>query len=137
MSAGGVATGAVVGGGERLVLTLLFSALLHGVVLLGVGFGTGQPAAAPPMLDIILVATGTNQAPDQADFLAQANQEGGGDLDEAVRPTALASASSSERAKPPVVTASPMRSIAWRTSVFFRTRNSTPTSRKRERSSFA
>ncbi len=92
MSAGGVGTGVVVGGGERLVLTLLFSALLHGVVLLGVGFGTGQPAAAPPMLDIILVATGTNQAPDQADFLAQANQEGGGDLDEAVRPTALASA---------------------------------------------
>lgn len=92
MSAAGVATGAAVGGGERLVLTILFSALLHGVVLLGVGFGTGQPAPAPPMLDIILVATGTSQAPEEADFLAQANQEGGGDLDEAVRPTALASA---------------------------------------------
>ncbi|MCK9488527.1 MAG: TonB family protein [Xanthomonadales bacterium] len=92
MSAGAAATGAWEGGGERLVLTLLFSALLHGVVLLGVGFGVAQPAAAPPMLDIILVATGTSQAPDQADFLAQANQEGGGDLDEAVRPTSLANA---------------------------------------------
>lgn len=92
MSAAGAVTGAAVGGGERLVLTILFSALLHGVVLLGVGFGTGQPAQAPPMLDIILVATGTSQAPEEADFLAQANQEGGGDLDEAVRPTALASA---------------------------------------------
>lgn len=96
MSAAGGAAGAAVGGGERLVLTLLFSALLHGVVLLGVGFGTGQPAPAAPMLDIILVSTGTSQAPDQADFLAQANQEGGGDMEEAERPTALASAAAME-----------------------------------------
>ena len=95
MSAAGGAAGAAVGGGERLVLTLLFSALLHGVVLLGVGFGTGQPAPAAPMLDIILVSTGTSQAPDQADFLAQANQEGGGDMEEAERP--LASAAAMER----------------------------------------
>lgn len=79
-------------GTERFVLTVVFSAILHGVVLLGVGFAAPQPPAAAPSLDVILVATSTRDAPKDADFLANAAQEGGGDLDRAARPTAPASA---------------------------------------------
>lgn len=87
-----VGNAATAAGGERLVLTVIFSALLHGVVLLGVGFSAAQGPSAPPMLDVILVATSTREAPDKADFLAQANQEGGGDLDHPERPTAVGNA---------------------------------------------
>jgi len=79
-------------GGERLALTVVFSAMLHGVILLGVGFSAAQAPSAPPMLDVILVATSTRDKPDKADFLAQANQEGGGDLDHPERPTAVGNA---------------------------------------------
>lgn len=77
-------------GTERFVLTVVFSAILHGVLLLGVGFAAPGGAPTTPTLDVILVSTAMRNAPEQADFLANANQEGGGDLDEAARPTAPA-----------------------------------------------
>ena len=77
---------------ERFVLTLVFSAILHGVVLLGIGFAAPNTPPSMPSLDVILVSTATQQAPDSADFLANANQEGGGDLDTKARPTAPISA---------------------------------------------
>lgn len=79
-------------GTERFILTLVFSAILHGVLLLGVGFAAPTPPPAMPSLDVILVSTATRQAPETADFLANAHQEGGGDLDEKARPTAPDSA---------------------------------------------
>ena len=86
------AAGAASLGTERFVLTVVFSAIVHAVVLLGVGFAAPQSPAAAPSLDVILVATSTLDAPKDADFLANAAQEGGGDLDRAARPTAPASA---------------------------------------------
>lgn len=79
-------------GTERFVLTVVFSAILHGVVLLGVGFAAPPRPEAAPSLDVILVSTSTLSSPERADFLANAAQEGGGDLEEAARPTAPASA---------------------------------------------
>jgi protein TonB len=79
-------------GTEKVVLTVVFSAMVHGVVLLGVGFTAPDPPPATPTLDVMLVSTSTRDAPDRADFLANANQAGGGDLDEKARPTAPASA---------------------------------------------
>lgn len=79
------------GGSERLTLTVLFSGIVHALVLLGVGFTAPRPPPATPTLDVMLVASSTQQAPEQADFLAQANQEGGGTLEEKARPSALAS----------------------------------------------
>lgn len=79
-------------GTERFVLTLVFSAILHAVVLLGIGFAAPNTPPSMPSLDVILVSTATQQAPDSADFLANANQEGGGDLDTKARPTAPISA---------------------------------------------
>ena len=39
-----------------------------------------------PTLDVILTETQTTEAPKDADFIAQANNKGGGDKDEARRP---------------------------------------------------
>jgi protein TonB len=85
MSAAGLGT-------EKVVLTVVFSAMVHGVVLLGIGFTAPDPPPATPTLDVMLVSTSTRDAPDKADFLANANQAGGGDQEEKARPTAPASA---------------------------------------------
>jgi len=68
----------------RLNFTLLFSVIIHLVILLGVGFTVSSPPNNPPLttLDITLVKQQTELAPEQADFLAQANNEGGGIADE-------------------------------------------------------
>ena len=77
------------GPGDRLSLTTGFALLLHAVALFGIEFTLEDPlAAALPALDVILVQSSSAEAPEKADFLAQANQQGGGDADEAVRPSA-------------------------------------------------
>lgn len=67
--------------------TLLFSLLLHGVLLLGITFHFVKPTPSLPTLDVTLVNVANQQAPDKADFLAQANNTGGGRSDRAARPS--------------------------------------------------
>ncbi|EIL99731.1 energy transducer TonB [Rhodanobacter thiooxydans] len=69
--------------------TLLFSLLLHGVLLLGITFHFVKPSPSLPTLDVTLVNVANQQAPDKADFLAQANNTGGGRSDRAARPSDL------------------------------------------------
>ncbi len=76
----------VIGAGERLAVTLLFSLLVHGVVLLGITFAPEPPALSLPALDVILVPSKTEATPDKVDFLANAAQQGGGESDESRRP---------------------------------------------------
>ncbi|MHB8453461.1 MAG: energy transducer TonB [Acidiferrobacterales bacterium] len=64
---------------DRLGLTVFGSVLVHMVVILGVTFSV--PKVRMPGLDtleITLVQTRSDHAPDHPDFLAQANQDGGG-----------------------------------------------------------
>ncbi|KQZ79996.1 energy transducer TonB [Rhodanobacter sp. Root561] len=68
--------------------TFLFSLLLHGVLLLGITFHFVKPSPSLPTLDVTLVNVANRQAPDKADFLAQANNTGGGQNDRAARPSA-------------------------------------------------
>ncbi len=75
--------------GDRLAATLVFSLIAHGVVALGIGFSIDDPAPVLPTLDVILVQTHSSEAPDKADFLAQANQSGGGETDKVERPSEL------------------------------------------------
>lgn len=69
--------------------TMLFSLLLHGVLLLGLTFHFAKPQPSLPTLDVALVNVANQEAPDKADFLAQANNRGGGQSDRAARPSQL------------------------------------------------
>lgn len=75
-----------VGENERLSATLVLSLILYGLLILGVGFALDDAAPVVPTLDVILSQTQTPLTPEQADFLAAANQQGGGDHDKAQRP---------------------------------------------------
>ncbi len=71
------------GSADRLGVTLLFSLIAHGVLALGLTFEYEKPAPQLPSLDVILVQSANGEKPDKADFLAQANNSGGGTADEA------------------------------------------------------
>ena len=85
---GAVAAAAPGGIGERqrLGATLVLSLLVHGMVVLGVGFALNEAAPVLPTLDVILTEASSALTPEQADFLAQASNRGGGEHDEARRP---------------------------------------------------
>ena len=75
-----------IGERERLSATVVLSLLLHGLLILGVGFALDSAAPVMPTLDVILSQARNALTPEQADFLAQANNQGGGEDDKAVRP---------------------------------------------------
>lgn len=64
---------------DRLGLALLLAVALHVIVLFGVGFSGDPPAQASPSLEVTLAVTAAERPPEKADFLAQSNQQGGGD----------------------------------------------------------
>lgn len=64
--------------GDRLGFTLFLALAVHGVLLFGVGFAPEQPRAAPNSLDVTLAMHRADDAPEEADFIAQANQVGSG-----------------------------------------------------------
>lgn len=79
-----------VGTGDRLSLTIFFAVVLHSLVILGISFSgedRSQPPQKLPGLEVTLVQSRTDKDIKDADFLAQASQEGGGDTEEKVRPS--------------------------------------------------
>jgi len=68
---------------DRLIFTVIFSVIFHLVIILGVSFEfSSPPTNQPPInLEITLVKQQTALEPEEADFLAQANNEGGGETD--------------------------------------------------------
>lgn len=82
--AGGVA------GGERLAWALFVAAVMHGVVILGVSFGSPELDGPEevPTLEVILLDSPLpgEAAPEDAEYLAQANQRGAGNVTERVQP---------------------------------------------------
>ncbi len=79
-----------IGPHDRLSITVLLAGILHAVAALGVTFAPEpEQAIDVSMLDVILVQTKSDTKTEKADFLAQANQQGGGDSDEKSRPSDL------------------------------------------------
>jgi protein TonB len=72
-----------------LFYTVLLATAIHGAILLGVGFQVPKPPAKSPeqSLEITVVRPRPAPPPEEARFLAEANQEGGGNLDEPAKPT--------------------------------------------------
>lgn len=80
----------VISASDRFGFTLFMSALINAIVILGISFSPpddDDDDTMAPTLEVILVPTRSDRAPTEADFLAQSNQQGGGDLDEKRRPT--------------------------------------------------
>lgn len=79
---------------DRLGMTLFVALFFHGILILGITFISSPSAKQkiPPSLDVILVNTTNPSEPEQADYLAQVSQDGGGNSDKKVRPTDLFSA---------------------------------------------
>lgn len=77
-----------IGETERLRATFVLSVLLHAMVVFGIGFAIEDAAPLLPTLDVIQTRTQTPLPPAQADFLAQASNQGGGEHDRSTRPSA-------------------------------------------------
>ncbi len=79
---------------DRLGFTLFIALMLHAIVVLGISFKHLDVAneQALPSLDIILAQTKSHSTPDEYDFLAQHDQQGGGQSKDKARPGAPVSA---------------------------------------------
>jgi len=73
----------VVTSSDRLSFTLFLALLLHAVVILGVTFSPSDDENLSKTLEVTLANYKSDKAPKEADYIAQANQEGSGTLDEA------------------------------------------------------
>ncbi|SEO92940.1 energy transducer TonB [Aquisalimonas asiatica] len=94
--------------GDRLGMTLFMAAALHGAVLLGVGFT--MPVGerdTPPLIEITLAQSPTDETPDDYDFLAPDDQDGGGTAEEAMRPAEPSSLLPDPRDMSDLVSAAP------------------------------
>lgn len=81
---------AIISSFDRLGLTLFFAISLHITLILGVGFEIAQPKpqAAARTLEVMVVHNARKpKEPDEADFLAQTDQQGGGEQQEITKPT--------------------------------------------------
>jgi protein TonB len=74
---------------DRFMVFLVLATALHALVVFGLGFGVSlkpSPRLADT-LDVVLVQWRSESEPEEADYLAQATQSGGGDTLEPVRPS--------------------------------------------------
>lgn len=73
---------------DVLTTALFVAAAVHAIFLLGVNF---QPfleeMRTPPALEVILVERSNDEKPDEASYLAQFSQDGGGDTENNSRPS--------------------------------------------------
>ena len=73
--------------GDRLAASVVFAVLAHLIVILGVTFvHEDRPERRITTLDVVLVPPSSETPPERADFLAQANRDGGGNAFDSVRP---------------------------------------------------
>jgi len=79
---------------DRFGMTFFLATIFHGIVILGITFSVSPPADSKtsPALDIILVQTKAPDDVENADYLAQISQKGGGNVEEKARPRELFSA---------------------------------------------
>lgn len=73
---------------DVLSIALMAAAVIHAVVLLGVSFHPFlDDMRTPPALEVVLVQESDNDTIDDAAYLAQSNQDGGGVTDDNSRPS--------------------------------------------------
>ncbi len=71
-----------------MAISVFLALIAHFMVILGVSFSPDDTLRPETnTLDIVLVELRSEEQPEEADYLAQANLDGGGDSDEKTRPT--------------------------------------------------
>ena len=75
--------------GDRLGLTICIAIIIHTMVVMGISFTPEPvPESRYESLEVILVTQRSEKPPEDADMLAQANLEGGGNSETSERPSA-------------------------------------------------
>lgn len=93
---------------DTLALASCIAVLAHASLILGVGFSLEDDVKAPsPALEVILVQNRSEAAADEADYLAQADLQGGGDLDHKESPSTPLNSPFPEQ-EPNIATADPV-----------------------------
>jgi periplasmic protein TonB len=96
-------------GGDRLGMMAFLSIILHTMVILGVGFAAIRPElTAPPLIEVTLSTNPADRAPDEYDFIAPDDQDGGGTLEEAQTPGRIATPLPDPRAQDALVQERPL-----------------------------
>jgi len=74
---------------ESLITAFFLTILVHSVIIFGITFSLSKPSklSSNQTLDIVLVKTESEKPPENPDFLAQADQIGGGNIKEKAKPT--------------------------------------------------
>ena len=72
---------------DRLSFTVFIAIAVHAALILGVSFELLKQADQSPVIEVTLAQNQSDVAPEQADFMAQENQIGGGTLEEKASPT--------------------------------------------------
>ena len=67
---------------DRIMFTLFLAAVLHGILILGIGFTLPPEEPSAESLEITLAHNKSQTTPEEADYLAQVNQLGSGSLEE-------------------------------------------------------
>jgi periplasmic protein TonB len=67
---------------DRLSFMLFLALAFHAVIILGLGFAPEPPGQSARTIEITIAQQLSDTEPDEADFIAQANQQASGDLDE-------------------------------------------------------
>ncbi len=75
--------------GDRFAFSVFVAIAAHALVIFGIGFKLMQPSPQSSSLEITLAQYATEKPDPEADFLAQANQQGSGELEQPKEITAL------------------------------------------------
>lgn len=67
---------------DRFSFAVFVALLVHLLIIFGIGFSLPEKHNSATTLDITLAQSADSKAPEEADFLAQANQQGSGTLSE-------------------------------------------------------
>ena len=76
-----------VGSIDRLSFALFLAIVLHLTVIIGISFDIYRGSTPSPSIEVTLSTNVSEKAPEDADFMAQENQLGGGELAETTTPS--------------------------------------------------
>jgi protein TonB len=72
---------------DRLCFTVFLAVVLHATLILGISFSLPDIINNNPVIEVTLAHNPSEEAPEKADFMAQENQIGGGELKEDALPS--------------------------------------------------